>query len=192
MLVHDVLPSSSVYGPGKRWVLWVQGCTLACEGCWNVETWSRRRGQERTVSSLVEDIKANMEGLEGITVLGGEPLQQPDAVLSLMQQAKELGLTVMLYTGYEPHEYTPVMQACHDASDLLIGGRYVAEQRDPSLRWRGSTNQSFISPTGRYDPSSFEDFEEVEIIIDHDTGQITMTGYPDEELHALLEKLQHG
>ena len=99
------------------------------------------------MSSLVEDIKANMEGLEGITVLGGEPLQQPDAVLSLMQQAKELGLTVMLYTGYEPHEYTPVMQACHDASDLLIGGRYVAEQRDPSLRWRGSTNQSFISPT---------------------------------------------
>ena len=99
MLVHDVLPSSSVYGPGKRWVLWVQGCTLACEGCWNVETWSRRSGQERTVSSLVEDIKANMEGLEGITVLGGEPLQQPDAVLSLMQQAKELGLTVMLYTG---------------------------------------------------------------------------------------------
>ena len=42
--VHDIVPRSEIYGPGTRWVLWVQGCTLACAGCWNTETWSRRAG----------------------------------------------------------------------------------------------------------------------------------------------------
>lgn len=181
-----------MYGPGKRWVLWVQGCDLGCEGCWNVSTWSRRKGEWRSVDSLLQDIKANMGGLEGITLLGGEPLQQAEASLDLIQQAKALGLTVMLYTGYEPREYTPAMQACHDASDLLIGGRYVQELRDPSLRWRGSSNQSFISPTGAYQPELIENAEEVEFIIDHDTGQVTMTGYPDVEMQDFLKELKLG
>lgn len=144
------------------------------------------------MDSLLQDIKANMGGLEGITLLGGEPLQQAEATLDLIQQAKALGLTVMLYTGYEPHEYTPTMQACHDASDLLIGGRYVQKLRDPTLRWRGSTNQCFISPTGVYQPESIQNAEEVEFIIDHDTGQVTMTGYPDVEMQDFLKELKLG
>lgn len=191
-MVHDIVPVSTVYGPGQRWVLWVQGCTLGCKGCWNTQTWSRRGGDWRTVASLVDELKAAHGGLEGITILGGEPLEQSSSVLALMREAKSLGLTVMLYTGFEQEEYSPDMQACHDLSDLLIGGRYDESKRDPTLRWRGSTNQSFLSPTGRYDPAAFENFEEVEIIIDHETGQITMTGYPDEELKRFLEQFNQG
>lgn len=190
--VHDVLPRSSIYGPGERWVLWVQGCTLGCKGCWNVETWSRRTGTERTVASLVSELEAAASAgdLEGISLLGGEPLQQAEPVLELIHAAREMGLSVLLYTGYEPEEYDPTMQACHDGSDLVIGGRYVEALRDPFLRWRGSSNQRLVSPTGRYDVDAFEDLQEVEVLIDHDTGQMTVTGYPEADLLHLVQSFE--
>lgn len=190
--VHDVLPRSSIYGPGERWVLWVQGCTLGCKGCWNVETWSRRTGTERTVASLLSELEAAASAgdLEGISLLGGEPLQQAEPVLELIHAAREMGLSVLLYTGYEPEEYDPTMQACHDGSDLVIGGRYVEALRDPFLRWRGSSNQRLVSPTGRYDVDAFEDLQEVEVLIDHDTGQMTVTGYPEADLLQLVQSFE--
>lgn len=190
--VHDVLPRSSIYGPGERWVLWVQGCTLGCKGCWNVETWSRRTDTERTVASLLSELEAAASAgdLEGISLLGGEPLQQAEPVLELIHAAREMGLSVLLYTGYEPEEYDPTMQACHDGSDLVIGGRYVEALRDPFLRWRGSSNQRLVSPTGRYDVDAFEDLQEVEVLIDHDTGQMTVTGYPEADLLQLVQSFE--
>jgi len=158
-----------------------------------VNTWTVKSGIIRTVDALMEDLQNSLEGLEGVTILGGEPLQQAEATLELIKRVKALNLTVMLYTGYEQHEYTATMRECHDLSDLVIGGRYIQELRNPELRWRGSTNQKIISPTGRYNPEEFEDWEEVEIIIDHDSGEITMTGYPDEDLEILIRNydLQH-
>jgi len=151
-----------------------------------VNTWTVKTGITRTVDSLIEELQNSLEGLEGVTILGGEPLQQAEATLELIKQVKALNLTVMLYTGYEQNEYTATMRECHDLSDLVIGGRYIQELRNPELRWRGSTNQKIISPTGRYNPEEFEDWEEVEITIDHDSGEITMTGYPDEDLEILI------
>jgi len=186
--VHDIVPQSEIYGPGTRWVLWVQGCTMACEGCWNTETWSKRGGTLRTVESLLREIAETGE-IEGITILGGEPLQQAEPVLALIEGAGKLGFTVMLYTGYEPHEFDGVMQACYDASDIAITGRYVAEQRDLGLLWRGSANQVIESPTGRYADLEFEEAQEVEFLIDHETGQVTMLGYPDEQILSDFKEL---
>jgi hypothetical protein len=95
----------------------------------------------------------------------------------------------MLYTGYEPHEFDEVMQACYDASDIAITGRYVAEQRDLGLLWRGSSNQVIESPTGRYADLEFEEAQEVEVLIDHETGQVTMLGYPDEQILSDFKEL---
>lgn len=187
-MVHDIIPTSSIYGPGERWVLWVQGCTLGCKGCWNSNTWSNKKGSIRSIDSLAEEINLSRNKIEGITILGGEPLQQPEATLSLIKRAKAMNLTVMLYTGYEEHEYTQLMRQCHEMSDLVIGGRYIQSLREPGLRWRGSTNQKIISPTGRYTPEEFEEWEEVEVIIDHETGQVTVTGYPDDDFDSLLNE----
>lgn len=179
--VHDIVPHSEIYGPGIRWVIWVQGCTLACEGCWNKETWSQRKGELRSVQSLLEEL-SEVQGIEGITILGGEPLQQAEPVLTLIEGAGKLGLTVMLYTGYEFHEMNEVMQACYFASDIAITGRYIAEQRDLGLLWRGSSNQLIESPTGRYADLEITEAQEVEVLIDHESGQVTMLGYPDEQI----------
>ena len=82
------------------------------------------------------------------------------------------------------------MQACHDGSDLVIGGRYVRPCAT-FLRWRGSSNQRLVSPTGRYDVEEFEDLQEVEVLIDRDTGQMTVTGYPEADLLQLVQSLSH-
>ena len=152
-----------------------------------MNTWSSKTGSIRSIDSLIEDIEANRDSIEGITLLGGEPLQQPEGTLSLIIRAKSMNLTVMLYTGYDEEEYTPLMQECHNLSDLVIGGRYIESLRDPGLRWRGSTNQKIISPTGKYNPDEFEEWEEIEVIIDHETGQVTITGYPDADFESLIE-----
>ena len=94
--VGHMLQSSEIYGPGIRSVLWVQGCTLACEGCWNTQYWSASAGSSTTTDDILEQWKAT-KGLDGITLLGGEPLQQPEAVYHLIQGAKDLGLSVFLY-----------------------------------------------------------------------------------------------
>ncbi len=183
--VHDIVPRSGVYGPGTRWVLWVQGCSLACPGCWNKPTWPEGGGESRDVGDLLGEI-ASTEGIEGITILGGEPLQQAEAVLELIEGTRCMGLTVMLYTGHEPEEFDAAMRACYESSDIAITGRYVEALRDPGLLWRGSSNQSIESPTGVYSDLDPEEAREVEVIIDHETGQVTLTGYPDE---GLLEQM---
>ena len=138
------LDRSEIYGPGLRAVFWTQGCNLACKGCWNTQYWSKKGGDNIQVSTLLEELDL-IDGIEGITLLGGEPLQQSEASLELIQGCKEKGLTVFLYTGYDPSEFDDTMQQCFDLSDIAVTGRFVQELRDTTLRWRGSRNQQVIS-----------------------------------------------
>ena len=186
--VHNVVESSMIYGPGKRWVLWTQGCTLGCKGCWNTQTWSKKNGETWSISQLLESI-SSQEDIEGITILGGEPFQQLDGIAELIKYVKQLGLTVMLYTGYEKAEFNDLMWQCFNSSDLVIAGRYRDELRDVGLVWRGSTNQILESPTGYYDVTKFEESQEIEVHIDHETNEVTLTGYPDIEIVEMIKQL---
>ena len=188
---HKFVESSMIYGPGKRWVLWTQGCTLACRGCWNTQTWAKHGGKEISISTLVESITCQ-EDIEGITILGGEPFQQLDGIAELIKSVKQLGLTVMLYTGYEKAEFNDLMWQCFNSSDLVIAGRYRNDLRDVGLVWRGSTNQILESPTGYYDVTKFEESQEVEIHIDHETNQVTLTGYPDLQIIEMINQLTNS
>ena len=66
------LARSEIYGPGVRAVLWLQGCTLACKGCWNTQFWSARGGTQTDVSSILAEWE-QQQGLEGVTLLGVSP-----------------------------------------------------------------------------------------------------------------------
>ena len=183
----DTLSSSQIYGPGKRFVIWVQGCTLECTGCWNKEFWTTESGYELEISKLISIISSTNE-IEGITILGGEPLEQPEATLILIQSVKRIGLTVMLYTGYEENEMTDLQLECVYASDIVIMGRYVASMRDTTLRWRGSSNQEIKILSEAYKDIEIEEREEVEITIDTN-GAISMAGYPQKWLLNVLNDL---
>jgi anaerobic ribonucleoside-triphosphate reductase activating protein len=188
---HTIIPSSEIYGPGVRWVLWTQGCSLGCKGCWNTETWDPSNGKLLSLIELKKSID-DADGVEGITLLGGEPLQQASVMLELIRYAKGKDLSVMLYTGYYEKEFDETMKQCFELSDLVIQGRYVEEKRDLGLLWRGSTNQIIESPTGYYDVEQFEEAQEVEIHIDHDSGQVTVTGYPDADIIEMVEGLSNS
>ena len=179
------LDRSEIYGPGLRSVIWVQGCTLACKGCWNTQYWSAKGGDEILVSKLLREIQ-DLDGIEGITLLGGEPLQQAKASLELIKGAKSLGLSVFLYTGYEPSEFDETMLACFNLSDIAVTGRFVQELRDTSLRWRGSQNQQVHFISNAYDESVLQEQTEVECHI-LPNGEIHMVGYAETELAQLLE-----
>ncbi len=178
------LDRSEIYGPGIRSVIWLQGCTLACKGCWNTQYWPSKGGEETSVSQLLFEIDL-LGDIEGITLLGGEPLQQASATLALIEGCKQRDLTVFLYTGYESEEFDVTMQACFDASDIVITGRYEQEKRDTTLRWRGSLNQQVHFISGRYNQSVLEERTEVECHI-LPNGNLTIVGYAEPELIDIL------
>ena len=179
------LDRSEIYGPGIRSVFWTQGCNLACKGCWNTQYWSKKGGNQTRVSQLLAELD-EIDGIEGITLLGGEPLQQPQASLELIRGCKEKGLSVFLYTGYDPSEFDSTMQQCFDLSDIAVTGRYEQELRDTTLRWRGSLNQQVHFISNIYDKTVLQEQTEVECHI-LPNGEIRMVGYAEPELSSLLE-----
>lgn len=189
IMLAQMVEKTEIYGPGIRSAIWVQGCTLACKGCWNTQMWPKKGGENHSVVEL-HNLLMNVEGNEGITLLGGEPLQQSEAVLELIKLQKDAGRTVMLYSGYEPEELDLVQQECVDNSDIVILGRYKEELRNTKLRWRGSENQVLYSPTGRYTVEDFPDGEtEISVHIDGD-GKLLITGYPDLEfMMEIMDKI---
>ena len=181
------LDRSEIYGPGLRSVLWLQGCTLACKGCWNTQYWPTKGGDEIEVSQVLSELD-DLPDIEGITLLGGEPLQQAEATLALIEGCKERDLSIFLYTGYDPSEFDETMQACFDASDIAVTGRYVQELRDTTLRWRGSRNQQVHFISDFYDASVLEERTEVECHI-LPNGELTIVGYAEPEFVKILNEV---
>jgi anaerobic ribonucleoside-triphosphate reductase activating protein len=130
--VHHYLPSSRANGPGLRAVVWVQGCTLGCSGCFNPHTHPALGGQRVTVAELFAQISALSDSIEGVTISGGEPFQQADAVLELLQRLRaETSLSLLVFTGFtwEEVQRLPQARALLACIDVLIAGRYDARQR---------------------------------------------------------------
>jgi sulfatase maturation enzyme AslB (radical SAM superfamily) len=73
-----IIQRSAANGPGERFVIWVQGCPLACPGCWNPDTWAFQKRELRDTKSVVEEI-LSVDGIEGVTFTGGEPFMQARA-----------------------------------------------------------------------------------------------------------------
>lgn len=172
-------PSSQIYGPGNRFVVWFQGCTLACKGCWNTAMWPHKPNVLVERERIFEQILA-VRDITGVTLLGGEPLQQAENVLWLLRSLDQSGLDVMFYTGYETGELDDIPHAREILTyiDILIAGRYDHSLRNTSLRWRGSENQEVLFLTDKYDSGIIQECNQVEIHIDEFGGVVTL-GYPD-------------
>jgi len=69
--INRIIKDSKVNGPGKRYTIWVQGCSIHCNGCSNTDTWNPEQGTEFKIKDLVEDIQ--QQKIDGITLTGGEP-----------------------------------------------------------------------------------------------------------------------
>jgi anaerobic ribonucleoside-triphosphate reductase activating protein len=177
--ISHIEPATHIYGPGRRFAVWLQGCSLACKGCWNKEMWSFKANELLDRKNLLAKILAGQD-IEGVTLLGGEPLEQTENTLWLIQEIKRLtSLTVMLYTGYTKLEleHKPLWTTIEDNVDLLVTGRYQEEDRNTNNQWYGSENQELIYPVkSRIDQRS-QPINEVEVIIEP-SGEVRVLGYP--------------
>lgn len=176
------LARSAVNGPGIRSVIWVQGCPVRCEGCFNPEFWSFSPENRVPVNQLAERISA-LKNIDGVTFSGGEPFAQADALAALGEQVQEAGLSVVTFTGFS---YDQILkkkrsswQHLLSVTDLLIAGPYIPDLscRKPLI---GSSNQELIFLTGnRACPpmDSEENTGEIEVTVSRD-GNISTTGFP--------------
>lgn len=178
-LAH-IEPHTHIYGPGTRFAIWLQGCTLGCKGCWNTQMWPHRENTLVHREKLYQQILGTSE-ISGITFLGGEPLEQADNTLWLIKMLKEkTSLTSVVYTGFEQHELEAkgYWSSLYENSDLIISGRYQQHLRNTFLKLRGSENQTLIYPINSSLKEQLDEGNEIEIII-NELGSTTTLGYPE-------------
>lgn len=173
--VHAVEPRSRANGPGARFVVWLQGCTLGCPGCFNPTTHAADGGREVAIAELAAQMAA-ARGVEGLSLSGGEPLQQPAAAAALLDAARALGWSTLAFSGYTLDEIRalPGGPGVLARLDVLIDGRYVAGER-LATGLRGSRNQQIRLLTDRYTLAQVEATPIAEIRIDS-TGNAILTG----------------
>ena len=140
MRVNSIIYNNShVDGPGIRTVLFMQGCNLHCKGCHNKSTWDINKGIERDIDNLVEELNKNVFNKK-ITISGGEPLFQKDALVELIDKLYDKGFDIALYTGHiredVPEEIIPKLK-------YLKTGQFVEELKTTIKPFVGSSNQIF-------------------------------------------------
>ena len=148
-LAADLQTESIVDGPGLRAVLWTQGCAHHCKECQNPQTWDFNGGALVPLEMVYEAID-ELEYHDGLTISGGDPMYQPDACNKIVRYAKNKGLNIWVYTGFTFEELltmskkNPVYMELLSQIDVLVDGRFIIEERDLSLLFRGSRNQRLI------------------------------------------------
>ncbi len=177
ILIHAIEDNSTANGPGQRLVLWVQGCTLKCPGCFNPATHPLQSGKKIKINTLLKHIKAQAQTIEGLTISGGEPLQQFAAIHALcagVKQQTELGIIVLTGYSYREARALPLFDSFTASIDLFIAGRFNQSQKIKS-GLRGSTNKTYHFFTDRYHRTQLEQTSASEVII-KSNGEIIITG----------------
>ena len=168
---------SRVNGPGLRFVLWTQGCSKGCKNCFNPETWSFEKYKLLTPLEIFELIKNS--NVSGVTITGGDPLEQPEELLELLILLESLNLSngIILFTGYTIDEINKdfLLRKSLNYIDVLIDGRFEKDQRISSSL-RGSENQNIIYFSSKIKEEELNIDQEVEVgILDN---EMYVTGFP--------------
>jgi anaerobic ribonucleoside-triphosphate reductase activating protein len=175
--LHAFIPFSRANGPGARAVIWTQGCTLKCPGCFNPETHSFDGGEEVAVDDLFQRIASLGATVEGITISGGEPLQQLRPLVAMLRRVREeTDLSVLVFTGYtwDEIERMPEADALLKRVDALVTGRYDHTQR-LARDLRGSANKTAHFLSDRYTMDDLQAVLPAEVIITAE-GEVMISG----------------
>jgi anaerobic ribonucleoside-triphosphate reductase activating protein len=170
-------------GPGQRVGIWMQGCSIRCPGCISLDTWTHREGLT-SVAAVLSMIEPWVADADGLTVSGGEPLDQPDALRALLLGWKTLSLgDVLLFTGRDWQAAEPWMRANRGLVDAVIAGPYRPIS-GTTLALRGSDNQTLhiLSDKGErlrpYDRQRSPEDRQLDVMFDED-GSVWFAGIPE-------------
>ena len=145
MRIAGIVNDSIVDGPGLRLAIFAQGCPHHCPGCHNPESHDFAGGSDMDTEKIIARMDANPL-LDGITLTGGEPFEQPEACRILADAAHARGLNVWAYSGYTFEQLcaVPEKRRLLEACDVLVDGPFLLEKRSLDLRFRGSKNQRVL------------------------------------------------
>ena len=188
--------SSEVLGPGKRAILWVYGCPRQCPGC---IAESFRKGKPRTASTEEMAEWYLAQNADGLTVSGGEPMQQAAALAEMIGSIRRRRDTgVIVYTGYLYEELLRLAE--RDAAirdflaviDLLIDGPYI-EELDRNQPYIGSSNQRLIPLTERYagEMGYYSAAEGRRVEIHVSEKQTLLVGVPGQDQKRIWERIKN-
>lgn len=143
--ISGIVEESIVDGPGLRYVIFTQGCPHKCKGCHNPETHNINKGVDKHIEEIIEEIEANPL-IMGVTISGGEPFMQKDSVLKLVNRLNDINKNIYVYTGYLYEDLIKEEKSREilEKIDVLIDGPFMLEQKDLTLKFRGSRNQRVI------------------------------------------------
>lgn len=171
----------TVLGPGRRIGIWVQGCSIGCKGCVSQDTWARDPGREMTVARLLTWCRQTTgDVLDGVTISGGEPFEQPQALAELLdalahwRASAGLDFDILCYSGFPLARLQRKHAKLLEKLDALIPEPYVNNQPLTHV-WRGSANQPLVllSDRGR---ARFADFVEARADDSHKRMQAMVDG----------------
>jgi len=182
------VPCTTSEGPGKRCAIWMQGCSIRCKNCINPQFFDPRGG----IHVKREDLKARLENarkenhVRGVSILGGEPFDQPAGLLETVTLIGELRLDIIVFTGYRMEQLkTMTHSAVHETLtriDVLVDGPYIHEQRVENLYLRGSKNQKITLLTSAFKETDFQRANSVDI---HISGsEMVFSGFPFDDLNG--------
>jgi anaerobic ribonucleoside-triphosphate reductase activating protein len=194
MLIHAILAASGVNGPGLRAVLFLQGCRLACDSCWNPRSHAFV-GHEIPIAEVVDRLLGHIseERLDGVTFSGGEPMQQAHELAGLLEQLRTAApeISIGMFSGYslaeldsgrfwtrgggDRNERIGLWRSIQSRVDFGVMGRYNRRQpsTDPLCT---SKNQKLLLFTARHSEAEFGE-QAVEVTISAD-GLTRITGFP--------------
>lgn len=148
MNYHQYYPVDVVNGPGTRCSLFVSGCVHQCRGCYNKSTWKLDSGIPFTAEMedrIISDLNDTRVKRQGLSLSGGDPLhpQNVPTILHLVQRVRAecVDKNIWVWTGYQLAELTPLQNQVVELINVLVDGKFVQDLKDPSLIWRGSSNQ---------------------------------------------------
>lgn len=146
--IADINKNDVINGQGICVSVWTQGCPHRCKGCHNPESWSFSGGYEVDENEIIEKILQYLveNGVQrNLSILGGEPLcpENIDFTIALLAQAKEKYpmIKTFVWTGYRMEEFS---KETLENIDVLIDGPFILEERDITLKLRGSKNQRIL------------------------------------------------
>ena len=146
-LAADLQTDSIVDGKGIRTVIWTQGCSHNCPNCHNPSTHDFNGGDLVDLDDVITALE-DLEGQDGVTFSGGDPMFQPKQCAILAKKVHELGMNVWAYTGFTYEDLLEkgskdILDFLSEI-DVLIDGKFDLSKRSLDLEFRGSSNQRII------------------------------------------------
>ncbi len=170
-------------GHGVRVGLWVQGCTIGCAGCASTDTWSTDGGITIAIEDLADRLAGLLADADGLSLTGGEPLQQAGALTRLLDLLADRGtldqVDVLLFTGYAPARARTLGAGLWQHLDAAVAGPYRADRpNDHPLVASANQELMVLSDLGRHRYGDVPDTVPTTIDVSTANGDLVMAGLP--------------